>query len=164
ERHRATCRRPRRRDRAAPGHRGDPVERRRGRAAAGPGAAGRGEVRRGRPDGRAGGRRDRAAGGGAGAGPPARRGGRARRGRPRRHPALRLRVPVGDRGADPGRAGRAHAGRQRRADLRHPGAGGRPVRRPRQPGGQGLRGDPRRAGHRPGAARAATSARPPPAV
>ena len=35
-----------------------------------------------------------------------RRGGRARRGHPRRDRALRLRLPVGHRGADPGRAGR----------------------------------------------------------
>ena len=39
------------------------------------------------------------------------------RGHPRRHPALRVRLRLGDRRPDPGRARRPHPGRQRRADL-----------------------------------------------
>ena len=60
-----------------------------------------------------------AAGGGAGPGPALRRGGRARRRHPRRDGALRLRLPVGHRGADPGRPGRVDPGRARRAHRRH---------------------------------------------
>ncbi len=91
----------------------------------------------------------RAPGGGLGArAAGVRRRGRPRRRDPGRHPALRLRLLGRDRRADPGRARPHRRDRLRRAHLRHRAAGARP-RRPRGlAGGQGLRGDRRRAGDR----------------
>ena len=75
------------------------------------------------------------------------------RGHPRRHAALRVRLRRGHRRADPGRARRRQAGRQRRPHLRHRGAGPRPRRAARLGRGQGLGGRHRRAGHRADPAR-----------
>jgi 6,7-dimethyl-8-ribityllumazine synthase len=62
-----------------------------------------------------------------GPGRHARRGRRARARPARRHAALRVRVRRGHRRSDPGRPRQPHPRRQRRAHLRHRGAGARPL-------------------------------------
>ncbi len=75
------------------------------------------------PDGRAGAGCDRDPGRGTGIGQQPRRRRGVGRGDPRRDTAFRLCVRRGHPGADPGVAGRVHAGGQRRADHEHRAAG-----------------------------------------
>ena len=102
------------------GHRRDPLARRLVDHMVDRAAGGGEGVRRRRRRRGPGGRLGRAARGRPGAGPPPRRGGRAGRRGPGRDGPLRLRLPLGDRRADPGRAGRADAGGARRAHRQHP--------------------------------------------
>ena len=103
--------------RAQPGHRGHPLAPRDHRRARGPRHRGGHRVRRARPRGGPGGGRDRAARGGGRASPSPRRRGLPRGGHPRRHPALRVRLRLGDGRPHPGRPRHTQARRQRRADL-----------------------------------------------
>ena len=147
-------RRSRRRPRAVAGGRRHALAHRGHRRAARLGRRHRAGVRRRRADRGARLRGRRAARRGAGPGRHPRRR-RSRGPRPAgRHPALRARLQRGDVRADPRRAGQPHAGRQRRAHLRHRGAGARPLGPARLLGGQGPRGRPRRPRHGRGAASA----------
>ena len=102
---------------AQPGHRGHPLAPGDHRLAGGS-RDGRGRrVRHPRPARGPRPRRDRTAGGGRRTDPVPRRRGLPRRGDPRRHPALRVRLRLGDRGPDPGGPRRPHPGGQRRAHL-----------------------------------------------
>ena len=103
--------------RAEPGHRGHPLAPGDHRLAGGARDRGGRRLRRARPRRAPGGGRDRTAGGGRRTGQAPRRGGLPGRGHPRRHPALRVRLRLGDGRPDPGRARHPHAGRERRADL-----------------------------------------------
>ena len=103
--------------RAEPGHRRHPLAPGDHRLAGGPRDRGGRRVRRARPIRGPGGGRDRTARGGRRTGPLPRRRGLPRGGHPRRHPALRVRLRLGDGRPHPGRARRPHSRRQRRADL-----------------------------------------------
>ena len=102
---------------AQPGHRGHPLAPGDHRLAGEPGRRGRRRLRHPRPARGPRPGRDRAARRGRRTGPSPRRRGLPGRRHPRRHPALRVRLRLGDRGPDPGGPRRPHPGGQRRAHL-----------------------------------------------